>query len=133
MKNLFLHNLGWKLLSLAIAVSLWFIMFGGPRYNATVSAPIQFQQMPAALEIGADRPQFVTVEVRGPARPLEQAALSKIVVALDLSSVDKPGDRAFPVTEDNVDNLPAGVEFVRATPARIQLRFQPVGGPSRTP
>jgi hypothetical protein len=133
MKGLLLDNLVWKLLSLAIAVSLWFIMFGGPRYDATVSAPLQFQQAPAALEIGADRPQFVTVEVRGPARPLDRAALSNVVVALDLSSVDKPGDRAFPVTQENVSNLPAGVEFVRATPAKIQLRFQPVGGPSRTP
>jgi hypothetical protein len=132
MKGLFLNNLGWKLLSLAIAIGLWFVMFGGPRYDATVSAPLQLEQAPAALEIGADRPQFVTVEVRGPARVLNRAALSGAVVTLDLSSVDKPGDRAFTITQADV-NLPAGVEFVRATPARIQLRFQPAGGPSRTP
>ena len=133
MKALFLHNLGWKLLSLAIAVGLWFVMFGGPRYDATVSAPLQFEQAPAALEMNSDRPQFVSVEVRGPARQLDPSALSGVVVVLNLSSVDKPGDRAFTVTQDNVSNLPAGVEFVRATPAKIQLRFLPVGGSSRTP
>lgn len=32
MKKLLLENLGWKLLSLALAVVLWFVVVGAPEY-----------------------------------------------------------------------------------------------------
>ncbi len=128
MKRLFLNNLGWKILSVAIAVALWFAMFGGPRYQTSVSAPVQFSHAPQDLEINADRPQVVTLEVRGPSRLLEWEDLSKIVVLLDLASVQKPGERVFSLTAGDV-SLPAGVDFVRAVPSEIRLRFDRPGSP----
>ena len=32
MRRLLLENLGWKLLSLALAILLWFVLVGAPEY-----------------------------------------------------------------------------------------------------
>lgn len=123
MRRLLLNNLGWKLLSLAIAVVLWYAVVGEPLYEASVSAPLLLTGAPADLEISSERPERVSLELQGPSSLLDQEHLSSVAVVLDLSSVSQPGERTFTLSRENV-RLPRGLTLRRAVPSQIRLYFE---------
>jgi YbbR domain-containing protein len=116
-------NLGWKILSLALAVLLWWAIVGEPELATSVSAPILLRNIPADLEISSDMPDRVHLEVRGPSGKLRADNLADMAVVLDLASVHRAGERTFTIQQWNVD-LPRGVVLSRAVPAQIRVRFE---------
>jgi hypothetical protein len=116
-------NLGWKFLSLALAVLLWYAIVGEPELATSVAAPILFRNIPADLEISSDVPDRIHLEVRGPSGKLRAANLADMSVVLDLASVRQPGERTFTIQQWNV-SLPRGVVLSRAVPAQIRARFE---------
>jgi hypothetical protein len=115
-------NLQWKALSLLIAVLLWSIVVGEPELVTSQSVPIFYKNLPRDLEIGADAPDRVHLEIRGPSGKLTPAALTDTAIMLDLSTVQSPGERTFTVVPNSM-NLPIGVAFLRAVPSQLRLRF----------
>ncbi len=122
MRRIF-DNLGWKLVSLMLAVFLWFFAIGEPTVTTFESAPVAFRDIPSGLEIVSDVPETVRLEVKGPQSVLERAGSKDIAVVLDLSSVHSPGLRTFTIGQQDV-LLPSGVELVRPIPSQIRLRFE---------
>jgi hypothetical protein len=123
MIRLLVANFWWKLLALAIAVGLWFVVVGGPRLVTFVPAPLEFRNHPTDLEISSDLPEFVRLEVEGPPSQLGGATLSGTAVVLDLSSVNAAGVRSFTINPRNV-SLPVGVKLLRAVPAQLRIQFE---------
>ncbi len=118
-----LKDIGWKLLSLAIAVALWLTFVESPDLVTSVSAPVEYLNVPQDMEIIPESGDRVRLEVRGPATRIRQFEQSSPAVVLDLSGVDRPGERSFTVTADQV-SLPPGLTMVRAAPAQVRLRFE---------
>lgn len=123
MKRLLLRNLGWKVLSLAIAAVLWYAVVGEPKYEASVSAPLLLAGKPADLEISSERPERVTLELVGPPSLLDQEHLSAVAAVLNLAAVAQPGEYTFTITPANV-KLPRGLTLVRAVPSQIRIYFE---------
>ena len=123
MRRLFRENIGWKLLSLAIAAVLWYSVVGEPRYVASVSAPLEFSNVPRDLEISSEKPDTVSLELEGPAGQLEQQDLAAVIMVLDLGSIVKPCEQAFTLGAGSA-RLPSGVRLIRAVPSQIRLRFE---------
>jgi hypothetical protein len=123
MRRLFRENIGWKLLSLAIAAVLWYVVVGEPRYVASVSAPLEFSNVPRDLEISSEKPDTVSLELEGPAGQLEQQDLAAVIMVLDLGSIVKPCEQAFTLGAGSA-RLPSGVRLIRAVPSQIRLRFE---------
>lgn len=119
------QNLGWKLLSLAIAAALWLAVVREPELVTSHSAPIFYKNPPKNLEIGSDVPDRVFLEIRGPSAKLTPQSMENTAVVLDLSSVQSPGERTFTVAQPSL-TLPRGVSFLRAVPSQLRLRFDPV-------
>jgi len=115
-------NLGWKLLSLALAFGLWLAIVGEPEMGSSISVPIQYVHIPEDLEISSDIPERVHVEVQGPAVRVQRMNLNGTAVVLDLGSVNRSGERTFTIDQRNL-RLPAGVRLVRAVPAQLRIRF----------
>ncbi len=118
-----LDNAGWKLLALAIAIALWVSFVASPELLTSVSAPIQYQNMPSELEMSSDVPERIYLEVQGPSARLRTYDASRTAVLIDLSGVHRPGEYTFTVDNKNID-LPAGLKLVRAVPGQVRLRFE---------
>ena len=118
------RNLGWKVASLLIALALWIAIAREPELATTLSIPIEFKNIPDDLDIGSNVPDRIHIEVRGPSGRLSRDKLSDLAVVLDLSGAHV-GERTYTVHPSNT-NLPAGVEFYRAVPSQVTLRFDRV-------
>lgn len=123
MMNWVLHDAGWKLLSLAISVALWLTFVGSPDLVSSIAAPVEYMNVPPEMEIVPESGERVRLEVRGPVSRLRHFEDSSPAVVLDLGGVERPGERTFTITADQV-NLPPGLTLVRAAPAQVRLRFE---------
>jgi len=121
MKQLLTRNLGWKLLSLLIAVALWIAVAREPELATSLSVPVEFKKVPEDLDIGVNAPERVHVEVRGSSGRLTHDNLVNVAAVLDLSDAHA-GERTYTIHDYNL-NLPPGVTFYRAVPSQITLRF----------
>src|ERR1700683_3239782 len=122
MIQLLTRNLGWKFLSLLIAVVLWISVAREPEVATSLSAPVDFKNMRDDLDVSGDLPDHVRLEVRGPSGRLTRDNLSAVAVVLDLSDA-QAGDRTYSIRGRNL-NLPAGVVFYQAVPSQITVRFE---------
>lgn len=121
MIQLLTRNIGWKLLALAMAIALWIAVAREPELATTLSVPIEFKNIPEDLDIGANVLERVRLELRGPSGRLSRDNLTDVAVILDLSDANA-GERTYNIRPANV-NLPAGVNFYRAVPSQVTLRF----------
>lgn len=119
--KLLTRNIGWKLLALLIAVLLWTVAAREPEVATSLSVPLEFKNIPNDLDIGGNLPDRIRVEVRGPSGRLSRDNLENAAVVLDLSDA-RPGERTYNIRATNVV-LPFGVEFDRAVPTQVTLRF----------
>ena len=116
------HNLGWKLGSLAVSILLWFAIVGEPEVATIHNVPILYKNLPPNLLIGSNAVDAVRVELRGPSSRLSNAALADVAFMLDLTSVEGPGERTFTLSDADI-RLPDGVSFLRSIPSQLRLRL----------
>jgi YbbR domain-containing protein len=117
------RNLGWKLLSLAIAVVVWGVVANEPELSTFTTAGIEYKNLPDDMEISSDPVSSVKLELRGPSgqlRALGDSASPEVV--LDMSDV-RSGERTFPIGDGDV-HLVGGVHLVRAIPSEVRFRFE---------
>ena len=74
------RHIGLKLLSLALAVLLWSLVAGQKEAERSLRVPLEFQNMPASLEMIGEPPSFVDVRVKGPSATLGQLRGTELVV-----------------------------------------------------
>jgi YbbR domain-containing protein len=122
MRQLFTRNLGWKLLSLVIAILLWLAVAREPEVATSLSVPVEFKNPRDDLDISGNLPDRVRLEVRGPSGRLTPDNLSTVAAMLDLSDA-QPGEQTYTIRGRNL-NLPSGVIFYQAIPSQLTLRFE---------
>ena len=115
-------NLGWKVLSVVLAVLLWVVVEGEPELVTVQSVPVFFRNVEPTLALVASPPATVRVELRGPSDVLGRDNLASVALLLDLAGQTEPGERIFPISRTNV-TLPAGVTFVRSDPPEVRLHL----------
>ncbi len=120
--SLLVRNIGWKLLSIAIAVVVWVVVANEPELSAYATAAVEYRNLPEDLEISSDPVSNVKLELRGPSGQLRTANGSSPEVILDMSKV-LPGERTFPIGDGNVKLVP-GVHLVRSIPSEVRFHFE---------
>lgn len=115
------QNFGLKVFSLALAVSLWVALARDPIAEVALDAPIEFQHMPANLEINSEHVPSAQVRVRGPERLVRSLRSDQVHVEVDLSSA-RPGERTFNLTAQQIRE-PRDVAVVQVVPSQFQLSF----------
>ena len=116
------RHLGLKLLSVAIAVLLWFTVSGEELVERSLRVPVELRNIPERLELVDNPPATVDVRVRGTTGIVSHLDAGDVVAVLDLST-GREGRRLFHLTPDQVQG-PLGVEVVQVTPGTIPLTFE---------
>jgi hypothetical protein len=120
------HNLGWKLLSLATAVVIWALVASEPELATFTTVRLEYNHLPEDLEISSEPVSTVVLELKGPSGELRGTGEGmKPAVVLDVSG-EGPGMHTFTIGDGNV-RLARGVRLVRAIPAEVRLQLEARG------
>jgi len=114
-------HFGYKVVSLALAVGLWWALAKDPLAVVEVTVPIEFHNIPANLEISSVNIPEAQIRVRGPERLIHEMRAQDVHVEVDLSGV-KPGERTFDLTARQV-RQPHDLEVQQIVPSQVHLTF----------
>jgi YbbR domain-containing protein len=117
-----LENLPLKLISLVLAVLLWFVIAGEKTSEMGISVPLELQNFPTDLEITGDPANSVEVRLRASPGIISRLGPGEVSAHLDLAGATE-GERIIHLTEDCV-RVPFGVKVVKVTPAIVTLNFE---------
>ncbi len=130
-RRIFVHNVGLKLLALAISFSLWVTYTAEPFADVGYNVPLAFVNVPAGLALGDDAPNVVHVRLRGRSGLLRRLAPSDLNFNVDLAGT-KAGRVPVELKPEMV-HTPYGTEVVLITPAQFRVTLvtsaTPVLGP----
>lgn len=121
MKTFFAENLGLKVFSLLLGVSLWYAVAQEQGAEFAFSIPIELRDVPEGLEVVQESANQVDVRLRGPSEALRALSPQNLSVAVDLSDAE-PGAQAIYLTPDDVA-VPFGARVMRVTPAIIDIEL----------
>ncbi len=120
-RNYVLNNLPFKVVSLAIAILLWWAVGRDQPIEVPVTVPLEFQHAPANLDINSDYPLQTRVTLRGPERLLQGMNPSEVHAVLDLHGAT-PGERTFDLTAQDI-RIPRTVRVVQIVPSQFHISF----------
>jgi YbbR domain-containing protein len=125
MGGLVVGNFGWKVLSLAIAFTIWALVATEPELNTVTPVQLEYRNIPDDLEISSEPVSSVRLELRGPSGALRDMGVNGVArpsIVLDMSGV-QAGQRTFPIGDGAV-KLARGVHLVRAVPSEVHFEFE---------
>ena len=119
------RDLSLKMLAVGIAVLLWASVTGEPIIERGVEVPLEFENVPSALEIAGQPPDTVRVRLRGSAGIVGNLKPGDVAAVLNLSD-ERPGRRLFDLFAGRIQ-APSGVEVTSVVPATLTLTLEPAG------
>src|SRR5271168_4007371 len=118
-----LKNLPFKLVSLAIAILLWWAVGRDSAIEIPMTVPLEFLHAPSNLEITSDYPFQAQVTLRGPEHLLQEIRPSQVHAIMDLEGAG-PGERTYDLTTSQVQT-PHNVKVVQVAPVQFRISFDP--------
>src|SRR5271169_4053730 len=115
------NNLPFKLVSLAIAIMLWWAVGRDSAIEIPMTVPLEFLHAPGNLEITSDYPFQAQVTLRGPEHLLQEIRPSQVHALLDLEGAG-PGERTFDLSSSQVQ-VPHNIKVVQVMPAQFHINF----------
>ena len=116
-----LHNLGLKLISLALATGLWLAIDREPAAEVAVDTAIEFHNVPPNLEISSENIPKAQVRLRGPERIVRRLQVADVYAEINLEGVN-PGSRTYDLTARQI-HRPQQLEVVQVVPSEVHLVF----------
>lgn len=126
LREIFVEELGLKLLALAITLVLWYAVTGQrtPTTRHLLGVHLNFN-LPKDTETSNDPPATVEVTLLGNKTELERIDETRLVANVDVQDF-KPGERTVQLTPERVTlGLPDGVRVESIEPNTIPLRLEP--------
>ncbi len=121
LRRFFLHNIWLKLMSLGLAVILWFLVARDPVAVVAVDVPIEFSGIPDNLEISSEVVPRSQIRLRGPEHVIRGMQAADVYAQVDLSGI-RPGERVFNLTSNQI-HKPAELEIVQVLPSQFHIAF----------
>ena len=111
-----------KLLAIVLASVLWLTVAGEHVVERSLRVPLEFRNIPDALEIVGNAPDSVDVRLRGSSAVLSRVQAGEIVAVLDLATA-RTGSRLFHIRADEV-RAPYGVDVAQVVPSTLALELE---------
>jgi len=115
------HNLGLKLIAVALAMGCWLAVTraSGELAEVAVEVPIEFHGISRDLEFGSEEIPRAEVRLRGPEHIIRQLGTKEVYADIDLTGV-KAGERTFNLTAENI-HFPHGLTVMQIIPSQFRL------------
>ncbi len=114
-----------KLLSLGLALTLWFYVTSKGKTEITLAVPLELRNIPQALAIVGDVAGALDVRVQGQERVLRDITIGKkIFGVLDLS-MSRAGENIVPISPDDI-RRPSGVTVMHLSLSEVKVRLEPL-------
>ncbi|MFI5331458.1 MAG: YbbR-like domain-containing protein [Desulfobaccales bacterium] len=112
---------GLKLLSLLLALALWFAVSGEVRTETGLHMAVEFVNLPAKMVITGEVPAELQVRVTGPRSIVNKLSQGRLSQTIDLSAI-KAGPHTF-YLGPNSFSFPRGVVVTRIQPNPITINL----------
>lgn len=122
MKGFFTKNVSLKLLSIVLAIILWYFVINEKAGETALSIRPDFRNIPSSLIIFKNPAESINIRVTGPVTLLRGLNPRDIKALIDLSDA-KPGVATFGIQPENII-VPRGLQVTMVSPASITLRFE---------
>ncbi|MCC6345935.1 MAG: hypothetical protein IT388_01970 [Nitrospirales bacterium] len=113
------RNMGLKILSVVLALALWFFVTHHGRSEMALVVPVTFKNVPRGLELLRESVKSVTLNIQGQERLLKGLQPADIGVFVDLSGAKK-GEEVYYFDKGTIV-VPRTVEVVRIEPTSIRI------------
>ena len=117
-----MQNLPLKLVSLALATVLWFMIAGEKTSEMGLSVPVELKNFPKDLELTGDAVNAVEVRLRASPSIIQSLGPQDVSAFVDLSGVVE-GEHIVNLTADSI-RIPFGVKVVRINPSTLTLNLE---------
>jgi YbbR domain-containing protein len=114
---------GLKLLSLLLALALWFAVSGEERTETSLHMALEFVNLPAKMVITGEIPAELQVRVIGPRSIVNKLFQTRLTQTIDLANY-KSGPHTF-YLGPNSFSFPRGVVVTRIQPNPLTLNLSP--------
>lgn len=122
MKGFFTKNLSLKLISILLAVILWYFVISEKGGETALSIPLDFRNIPSSLIIIKNPIESINIRINGPVTLLRGLSPREVKAVIDLSNAE-PGVAEFGIQPEQI-TVPRGLRVTMVSPASIMLRLE---------
>lgn len=124
-RKILFENWGIKLVSLVLAVTLWFYVTSKGKTQMSLAVPLELRNVPRSMAVVGDVAKNLDVRIQGQERLLRDITIGKKVFGiLDLTSA-RVGDNLFRISPDNI-RRPRGISVTHIAPFDVKIRMEPI-------
>jgi YbbR domain-containing protein len=117
-----LDHLPLKLISLGLAILLWYVIAGEKTSEMGLSVSVELQNFPQDLELTGEPVNAVEVRLRASPGIIQRLGPGDVSARIDVKGATE-GERFVHLTGDSI-RVPFGVQVVKISPAIITLNFE---------
>lgn len=118
-KNIFRENLTIKIISIALALFLWFFVTFKGQTETSLDIPLEFKNTPSDMEVFKQTVKKISVSISARERILREINHNDIRAIVDISNI-KVGENSIPITKSSI-KIPRGIEILRIDPSTVKL------------
>jgi YbbR domain-containing protein len=119
MKKLFFENVGLKVAAVLLSIALWVFVTSRGQSEISVDVPLEFQNIPAGLEIVNHSVKTVSLTVKGQDRFVKNIRPSDVGVSIDLGKAKK-GENVFYIHRADI-KLPHAATVTSIEPSNVKV------------
>jgi YbbR domain-containing protein len=124
MMDMITKNPTLKIISLILAITLWFFIKSKSGGEMTLVVPLELFHVPPTLMVTQVPEGAINVRMSGPLTQLEPTALTEVRARIDLSRA-RPGMNTFEILPDNV-TIPRGLRITQIRPSSVTVKLDRV-------
>jgi YbbR domain-containing protein len=121
-KKFLFSNLWMKLLALAFATALWFLVVGESGTEIGFLISLELKDIPQDMVVTNNPPREIEVRVTGPKTLLSSLSPGQISAIIDLSNVP-PGVNRYNLIPEDI-KAPRGISVIRLNPSLIKVALE---------
>ena len=118
-------NWGIKLLSMGLALTLWFYVTSKGKTEMTLTIPLELRNIPQDMAVVGDVAGSLEVRVQGQERALRDVSIGKKVVGVADLSMARIGENTVRISPDDI-RRPPGVAVTYLSPTDIKVKLEPL-------